>query len=104
MKVHRELRTVLIVQRHRLVCAKRIQRRLDLFFHNFNIIQTAGLTGALTERVGGSFGVGAVGVERASILDEYNVAVVVGLCAVVLRVSCRVRVVYSKLEGCHKAV
>lgn len=57
MKVHRELRTVLIIERHGLVRAQGVQRRLDLFFHNLDIIQAAGLTGALTERVGGSFGV-----------------------------------------------
>ena len=104
MKVHRELRTVLIIERHGLVRAQGVQRRLDLFFHNLDIIQATGLTGALPKRVCGGFGVGAVGVERASILDEYNVIVMVGFSAVVARVSGCVRVVHGKLESCHKAV
>ena len=104
VKVHRELGAVLVSKGNGFVRAQGIQRRLYLFFQNLNIIQTTGLTGALPERVRGSLGVGAVGVEHAAILDEHNVAVVVGLGSVVLRVSGCVRVVYSKLEGCHKAV
>ena len=104
MKVHSELGAVLVAQRRWLICAESIQRRLYLFIQNLNIIQAAGLTGALPERVGGSFGVGAVGIERTAILDEYNVIVMVGFSAVVARVSGCVRVVHGKLESCHKAV
>ena len=104
MKVHGEFRAVLITERHGLVCAESIQCRLYLFFHNLNIIQATGLTGALTERVCGSLGVGAVGVERAAILDKYNVIVMVGFSAVVARVSGCVRVVHGKLSSGHKAV
>lgn len=104
MKVHGQLGAVLVAHRHGLVRAQGVQRGVELLIWDGNVIPASGSVYLLPERFRGGFGVFTVGVERAAMLGEDDVAVVVGLCAAVPRVSCGVRVVLGDLGGGHEAV
>ena len=104
MKVHGQLGAVLVAQRHGLVRAQGVQRGVELFSRNCDVIPASGAIYLLPERFCGGFGIGTVGVERAALLGEDDVCVVVRLCAAVPRVSCGVRVVLCELGGGHEAV
>ena len=104
VKVHGQFGAVLVAQRHGLVRAQGVQRGIELFRQNCDVIPASGAVCLLPERVGGSFGIGTVGVERAALLGEDDVTIVVGFGAAVPRVSCGVSIILGELGGGHEAV
>ena len=104
MHIHGQLGAVLVAQRHGLVRAQGVQCGVELLIWDGNVIPASGAVYLLPERLGCGFGVGSVGVERAAMLGEDDVAVVVGFGVAVPRVSGGVRIVLGKFGGGHETV